>query len=150
MTAYAKGGDVFVLDMGESVKIADLARTMVRLFGKKLEEDTGNPNDIRIEVTGLRNGEKLYEELFISEGSMATEVSKISTLKEVWVEWLQLQARLLRLQQLVKNQDADAIKALLKELAFIGERGSVEVQPNGAISIETNKADSKHPSMQRA
>lgn len=117
-SAIAKGGDVFVLDMGEPVKISDLARTMVHLYGKKLQEETGSTKDIEIQVQGLRPGEKLYEELFISKNSKPTEVSKISTSSEVWLDWKELS---LALDILCNNSDYKVIRDELMKLAFIGE-----------------------------
>ena len=120
-SAIAKGGDVFVLDMGEPVRISDLARTMVHLYGKKLRQETGNPSDIEIKVEGLRPGEKLYEELFISEESQSTEVAKITTTKEHWLDWPELESRLQSLSVLAAKEDSVAIRDLLLELAFVGE-----------------------------
>ena len=132
-SAIAKGGDVFVLDMGDPVKISDLARTMVHLYGKKLMEDTGSAKDIEIQVQGLRPGEKLYEELFISKGGKPTEVSKISTSSEVWLDWQELS---LVLDLLRNNNDYAVIRDQLMQLAFIGERDGVSISPkkNGSIS----------------
>ncbi len=131
-SAIAKGGDVFVLDMGEPVLISDLARTMVRLYGKRLQEDTSSPQDIAIEVKGLRPGEKLYEELFISDRSEVTEVAKITTTKEPWLEWTELEARLNSLRALAFQEDAAGIKIELLDLAFIGENDNGKVAVVGA------------------
>lgn len=68
--SYAEGGEVFVLDMGAPVKIMDLARRMIRLSGLTVLDETNPDGDIRIELTGLRPGEKLYEELLIDAGEM--------------------------------------------------------------------------------
>ena len=122
-SAIAKGGDVFVLDMGEPVKISDLARTMVHLYGKKLHEDTGETGDIEIQVQGLRPGEKLYEELFISKDGKSTEVSKISTSSEIWLDWEELS---ISLDTLRNNTDYVAVRNKLMELAFVGESNSDE------------------------
>ena len=65
------GGDVFLLDMGESIKIKDLAKQMIRLSGFKAVDEQGN-GDIEIQFTGLRSGEKLYEELLINQNNVST------------------------------------------------------------------------------
>jgi len=120
-SAIAEGGEVFVLDMGEPVRIEDLAKTMVRLFGKNLKEETGSEKDIDIVVQGLRPGEKLYEELFISESSQQTEVPKISSAKEYWLEQRVLDDELSKLRQFADVQDSKAIKTTLLKLAFLKE-----------------------------
>jgi len=122
-SAIAKGGDVFVLDMGEPVRIADLARTMVRLYGKKLREETGDSNDIEVQVLGLRPGEKLYEELFLSDTSEATVVAKISTCKEVWLEWDELSPIIDDLREL---KDPHLIRKALLKLAFLSDEEVAE------------------------
>ena len=135
-SAIAKGGDVFVLDMGEPVRISDLARTMVHLYGKKLCQETGDPDDIEVKVEGLRPGEKLYEELFISDSSQPTEVAKITTTKERWLEWSALDSRLETLAVLSANEDAVGIRNALLELAFIGEEHSGQIGKIGAMQLE--------------
>ena len=120
-SAIAKGGDVFVLDMGEPIRIEELAKTMAHLYGRKLQQDTGNSDDIEIVVEGLRPGEKLYEELFISDSFEKTEVPKIFSTSEVWVGWNDLAARLDQLRQYVAAQDAGAIRTILMDLAFISD-----------------------------
>jgi FlaA1/EpsC-like NDP-sugar epimerase len=72
-TGMAKGGDVFLLDMGEPVRIADLARQMIELSGLRVKDADSPDGDISIEFTGLRPGEKLYEELLISANDQATD-----------------------------------------------------------------------------
>lgn len=86
-SAMAKGGEVFVLDMGEPVRIYDLAKRMVHLAGLKLK-DKANPNgDIEIQITGLRPGEKLYEELLIGSNESRTEHARIRAAKEQFLSW---------------------------------------------------------------
>ena len=81
--AMAKGGDVFVLDMGKPIRILDLARKMVKLSGLEIR-DNENPNgDIEIKFSGLRPGEKLYEELLIGDNITKTDNSLIMRAKEV-------------------------------------------------------------------
>lgn len=135
-SAIAKGGDVFVLDMGEPVRIEDLAMTMVKLYGKKLKRDTDDPSDIDIVVEGLRPGEKLYEELFISDSHTQTEVSKISSTNELWLEWRALKPKLDKLRKYAAVQDSVSIKAGLLELAFINENYANKANAQGAIVLE--------------
>lgn len=80
----AEGGDVFILDMGTPIKIHDLAERLIRLSGKsvRLEEDNNEPGAISIKITGLRPGEKLYEELLVDADALATEHTKIMRARE--------------------------------------------------------------------
>jgi len=138
-SAIARGGDVFVLDMGEPVRIEDLATTMVRLYGRKLQRDTGNGQDIDIVVEGLRPGEKLYEELFISDDSRDTEVAKIFTTNEVWVEWQELLPKLDEMRRCVSAQDSGALRKELMSLAFLKDdsEASYKISVRGTSANET-------------
>ncbi len=120
-SSIARGGDVFVLDMGEPIRIADLARTMVRLCGKRLKSETGNASDIEITLEGLRPGEKMYEELFVSNKHVATQVKKIFTADEVLLEWNQLEPRLAMLHELALTAQHSELRSSLLDLAFSGE-----------------------------
>ena len=117
-SAISTGGDVFVLDMGEPVRIEDLAVSMVRLYGKRLSRDTGNSEDIEIVVQGLRPGEKMYEEMFINGSNRRTQVAKVFTADESWLEWGVLEKNLNELRLLSKEIDRNEIKIILFELAF--------------------------------
>ena len=118
-SAIAQGGDVFVLDMGEPVKIEQLATTMVALYGKKLKSETGREEDIDIVVEGLRPGEKMYEELFITGSCSQTEVPKISTASENWVAWERLEPLLLNLQLAVLKSSNQEVRSQVLSLAFM-------------------------------
>ena len=83
----AQGGDVFVLDMGQPVRIVDLARTMIKLSGLAVRDQANPDGDIEIVEIGLRDGEKLYEELLISDGGQATNHAKIRRALEPYAEW---------------------------------------------------------------
>lgn len=108
--AYAKGGEIFVLDMGEPVKIADLAKNLIRLSGYKLGED------IEIEYTGLRPGEKLYEELLMDEeGLQDTENKMIHIGKPIDMDEEKFMHQLIQLRD-ATNEDSDAIRAMVKEI----------------------------------
>lgn len=132
--AIAKGGDVFVLDMGEPVKIEDLAITMVHLYGKRLKKETGDAQDIDIIVEGLRPGEKMYEELFLADECESTQVAKISTAKEEWLEWEQLKPQLDKLAELALDGDPGRIKSQLLALAFLD--GKTLAAPLGVAPAE--------------
>jgi FlaA1/EpsC-like NDP-sugar epimerase len=129
-SAIAEGGEVFVLDMGEPVRIEELAITMVRLYGKKLARDTGDLKDIDIVVQGLRPGEKLYEELFISNEHHPTNVHKISAANELWLSSDQLAPFLLKLKRFADKQDSKALKSILLELAFLDEESKARLDAN--------------------
>lgn len=108
--AYAKGGEIFVLDMGEPVKTADLAKNLIRLSGYKLGED------IEIEYTGLRPGEKLYEELLMDEeGLQDTENKMIHIGKPIDMDEEKFMHQLIKLRD-AANDDSDAIRAMVKEI----------------------------------
>lgn len=108
--AYAKGGEIFVLDMGEPVKIADLAKNLIRLSGYKLGED------IEIQYTGLRPGEKLYEELLMDEeGLQDTENKLIHIGKPIEMDEEKFMCQLIHLREAAKA-DSNAIRAMVKEI----------------------------------
>lgn len=114
--AMAKGGDVFVLDMGQSVRIIDLARRMVELSGLVVRDEENPDGDIEIEITGLRPGEKLYEELLIGDNPCPTSHPRIMKAQEDFLPWDVLQARLSVLQDLLAANDVARIRQLLQEL----------------------------------
>lgn len=114
--AMASGGDVFVLDMGEPVRIIDLARRMVELSGLSVR-DAANPNgDIAIETTGLRPGEKLYEELLIGDNPLPTKHQRIMKAHEDFLPLGVLVPRLEALTLALNVNNVPLIRALLKEL----------------------------------
>lgn len=111
--AMGKGGDVFVLDMGESVKIYDLAVKMVHLSGYQLKDKENPTGDIEIKCTGLRPGEKLYEELLIGDNVYGTDHERIMTAKEIMLDWEQLSKLLDALKEASKNLQHEEIRKLL-------------------------------------
>ena len=114
--AMAKGGDVFVLDMGKSVKIADLARRMIELSGLTLRDKFNPDGDIEIVVTGLRPGEKLYEELMLGDNPKPTKHSKIKRAQDPFIPWNQLETDLKSLKISLKSNDIDMTIAILQKL----------------------------------
>jgi FlaA1/EpsC-like NDP-sugar epimerase len=114
--AMARGGEVFLLDMGEPVKIIDLAYSVVALSGLTVR-DAGNPNgDIEIREVGLRPGEKLYEELLIDSSSHPSDHPLIMKATESFIAWDKLKPALMRLQELIERGDEVAIIAELHRL----------------------------------
>lgn len=112
--AYASGGDVFVLDMGEPMKIIDIARRMIELSGRTVQDENG-VGDIEIRVVGLRPGEKLYEELLIDENSMrATPHAKILRAEEVMLSQIEVASMLRDLDTALELSDTAALRALVK------------------------------------
>ena len=114
--AMAKGGEVFVLDMGEPVKIIDLAKNMIRLAGRTLRNEDHPSGEIEIQITGTRPGEKLYEELLISSDSATTEHVSIGLAREPFESWNSLEDKLDRLQTAVDQRDDGVVRKLLGEL----------------------------------
>ena len=111
--AMGKGGDVFVLDMGESVKIKDLATKMVHLSGLEVKTEANPHGDIEIKCTGLRPGEKLYEELLIGDNVEDTTHERIMTAKEVMLPLAELNVFLEALDIACHNFDHEKIRQLL-------------------------------------
>ncbi len=109
-----KGGDVFVLDMGESVKIIDLARKMISLAGMSVSEN-GVAGDIKIEFTGLRSGEKLYEELLIGDNVTGTEHPRIMRAMEAVIPVETLDALFAELHETAQRYDVAHLKRLLQQ-----------------------------------
>lgn len=114
--AMATGGDVFVLDMGEPVKIIDLARRIVELSGLSIRESHCPEGDIEIVVTGLRPGEKLYEELLIGDNPLPTIHPRIMKAHEDYLPWPELEQRLILLGGALEVNDVPLIRLVLKQL----------------------------------
>jgi FlaA1/EpsC-like NDP-sugar epimerase len=114
--AMASGGEVFVLDMGEPVRIADLARTMIRLSGlseKTVEHPDG---DIELKFVGLRPGEKLYEELLIGDQTVPSDHPRIMCAKERFIEPVLLDKMLGSLRKACEQGDDEAVVRQVRNL----------------------------------
>ena len=112
--AMAGGGEVFVLDMGEPVRILDLARRMVELSGLTVRDPEHPRGDIEIAITGLRPGEKLYEELLIGDNPTPTGHPRIMKAHEDCLPWPELQLQLARLQRAADTGDEAGIRFVLQ------------------------------------
>ncbi|PRY98636.1 FlaA1/EpsC-like NDP-sugar epimerase [Jezberella montanilacus] len=124
--AMSQGGDLFVLDMGQPVKIIDLAKRMIDLSGLTLKDQADEDGDIEIEITGLRPGEKLYEELLIGDNPQATVHPRIMTANESCLPWSEFEIKLNALQIALDQNNVSEIRSLLLELVS-------GYQPEGAI-----------------
>jgi len=111
--AMAKGGDMFVLDMGKPVRIVDLARKMVRLSGLQVKDKLHPDGDIEIEFTGLRPGEKLYEELLIGDNVSETSNPMIMRAEEEMLAWDDLKLIIDELEKAIVSNDQDKLRQLL-------------------------------------
>ena len=114
--AMAKGGDVFVLDMGQPVKIMDLARRMVELSGLTVKDEEHPEGDIEIAVTGLRPGEKLYEELLIGDNPKPTVHPRIMKAHEDFIAWAEFEAKLNALEMALNVNDVGVIRLMMQQL----------------------------------
>lgn len=113
--SMGKGGDVFVLDMGEPVKIVELAEKMIHLSGFSVRSERNPMGDIAIEFTGLRPGEKLYEELLIGDNVIATRHPMIMSANEDFLPWDSLKDTLRQLLAAIQADDFMRVRQLLRE-----------------------------------
>ena len=111
--AMGKNSEVFVLDMGESVKIIDLVYKMINLSGFTVKDNKNQTGDIEIEITGLRAGEKLYEELLIGDNPEKTNHPKIQKISDPFIPFHKLELDLLDLKKLLDVNKVDEVKKLL-------------------------------------
>ena len=114
--AMANAGDVFVLDMGQPVKIIDLARRMIELSGLTVSDEQNPDGDIAVEITGLRPGEKLYEELLIGENPEPTSHARIMKAREDFIPWAELEEKLESLKMALNLNDVGVIQQMMLSL----------------------------------
>jgi FlaA1/EpsC-like NDP-sugar epimerase len=112
--AMATGGEVFVLEMGTPVKIDDLARTMIRLSGLEVRDEKNPEGDIAVQYVGLRQGEKLYEELLIGENTTGTSHPRIFKNSEPFLSYQDLASALAQLEDAILRHDEGALQKLLR------------------------------------
>jgi FlaA1/EpsC-like NDP-sugar epimerase len=114
--AMATGGDVFLLDMGKPVKIMDLARRMVELSGLTVKDEQNPDGEMEIVVTGLRPGEKLYEELLIGDNAKPTVHPRIMRAEEQFIPWPEFEAKLHPLKIALNVNDVGVIRLMMQQL----------------------------------
>ncbi len=111
--SMGRGGDVFVLDMGEPVKIVDLAKRMINLSGLEIKDENHPNGEMEIQYTGLRPGEKLFEELLIGENVSGTEHPRIMRAEEQLLSWPEMEIMLNEIHNAAKHYKCDILKELL-------------------------------------
>lgn len=114
--AMGQGGEVFVLDMGRPVRIVELARRMVELSGHTVRDEASPEGDVEINITGLRPGEKLYEELLIGDDPSPTAHPRIMKASEGFRAWSELRPWLVRLERAALTNDVPAVREVLRQL----------------------------------
>jgi len=124
--AMAKGGDVFVLDMGKPVRIINLAERMIELSGLSIKNEQNPDGDIEIEITQLRPGEKLYEELLIGNNPEPTSHHRIMKAHETFLKWDKLEDEIKTLTIALNANDVSLVRHLLEKLV-------TDYQPNKDI-----------------
>ncbi|MDB4004406.1 polysaccharide biosynthesis protein, partial [Gammaproteobacteria bacterium] len=135
--SMATGGDVFVLDMHDPIRIVDLAKKMVHLMGYDVRDENSYRGDIAIEYTGLRPGEKLYEELLIGESVTGTDHPKIMRAEEETLSWQELKPLIDRLAQACESANSGEIRqVLLSAVAGFKPELDSEVQGRKQGSLE--------------
>ena len=112
--ALGQGGDVFVLDMGEPIRILDLAKRMIHLSGLEIKDEDHPSGEIEISFTGLRPGEKLYEELLIGDNVSETSHPRIMRAEEQIIPWVELEKMLETLEKAAKDDDFERVREVLK------------------------------------
>lgn len=131
--AYSQGGDLFVLDMGSPVKIVDLARRMIGLANRTVRDEVNPDGDIEIVFTGLRPGEKLYEELLIDDESLVhTPHDKILRAHEAGLSEIEIAAMIRQINQALATRDRDSVRRVLSRYVD-GYNAGEDTKPAGSI-----------------
>jgi len=138
-SSMAQGGDVFLLDMGSSIKILDLAKRMIHLKGFTVRDESNPEGDIEIQFTGLKPGEKLFEELLIAEASTSTEHRKIMRAEERYIPWAEIRGALNTLKQACDSYDFESVRTFVIALVE-GAELTDELSDMAEESYERSKA----------
>lgn len=140
--AMSKGGDVFLLEMGEPVKILDLAHRMIELSGLTVRDREKNPDgDIEIVLTGLRPGEKLYEELLLGDDPEPTQHPKILRAKDEFIPWGDLETNIGTLRRILSENNIEAVVHLLQKL--VGEYQPIEHIADWTYRVKSRRSVSE-------
>lgn len=142
--AMAEGGDVFVLDMGEPVRIYDLAVQMVHLSGLEVKDEANPDGDIEIRLTGLRPGEKLFEELLIGENALGTEHPKILRAREDFLAMQELDSVIEDLEAALSHYDLTKVNRILTRTVREYSGGVTRTSPSEGAEIIPIHAPSDH------
>ena len=134
--AMSSDSDIFVLDMGEPVGVYELAKDMIRLSGMTLKDSKNSNGEIEIIFTGLRPGEKLYEELLIDDSVQPTEHKKIMIAKDIGISWDILRDHILNLEKSLKHDDQNKIREVFLE-TVTGFRPEKEISDNLYLSKDS-------------
>ena len=135
--ALSQGGDVFVLDMGEPIRIVDLAKRMIHLSGLQVKDENNPAGEIAISFTGLRPGEKLYEELLIGDNVSETSHPRIMRAEEAVIPWVELEKMLESLEKATNEDDFEQVRDVLK----LAVSGFVPQCKNGDLLSNRKKLD---------
>jgi FlaA1/EpsC-like NDP-sugar epimerase len=136
-SSMAHRGEVFVLDMGEPIKIASLARNMITLSGLTVRDETNPTGDIEITYVGLRPGEKLYEELFVGEDAVPTTHPRIKMAQERSIGAEEIKQHLQELQAAIRAADRAAVRAKLNVLTELDRTREVASAESEAAADQT-------------
>jgi len=138
--SMGRGGDIFVLNMGEPIKIIDIARRMIQLMGYEPKDNDNLNGDIEIKITGMRSGEKLHEELLLGENVTGTHHPMILRAEEPGAEFVNLQSYLGKLSEACQKADCVAIRHLLQEFV-VGYKPENELDDIVWRATRTDAAD---------
>jgi FlaA1/EpsC-like NDP-sugar epimerase len=140
--SMAEDGDIFLLDMGEPVRVRDLANAMIELSGLSVRDESNQDGDVEIIEIGLRPGEKLHEELLIEQDALPTSHPRIVRAHAPMIDWLHLQKRLHELSEAIEDFDLDRVMALVRLLVpnyrAVSERTETASQPTSCPDLNVS------------
>ena len=142
--AMAEKCEVFVLDMGESVKIKDLIDKMIKLSGLSIKDSKNLNGDIEVKITGLRPGEKLYEELLIGDNPQKTYHEKIQKAQDPFIPFNKLKIDLDHLSNLIEENKVEEVKDMLSKLVYSYQSNS-KIVDHFYEQLSNSKNDLKSP-----